>query len=270
LTILSSAARILEETDDLIKTSDRVLQSAQTKLHGLPLWGVATVSFATSNLLTIDKATGQAKLVAPLQRLYPLMRMIDIACTPDGEMYGLVGILDKGAFLVAIDPATGGMRQIGGPVGSPWEQIVGLAADTGGDLLALYDNGTLALIDKESAEVDPIGQVEVPRPRNFAFFDFAIAPDGSLFATGVKLTRTSVLVKIDGATLKGTQLGDLGSPATVVAFDADGTLYGASEDSTLIRIDTTSALGTAVGEIKWEGSRVWINGIAFCTCTPKL
>src|SRR5512138_987227 len=92
-----------------------------------------------------------------------------------------------------------------------------------------------------------VGAIHLAGGTGVDVIDVAVAPDGTLYATG-----SDQLYQVDGTTALATPIGSNTLPyLQALAFDASGNLYGAGSKSSayLYRIDAGTGAATIVGEL---------------------
>jgi hypothetical protein len=225
--------------------------------HALAGKLIGSTSFP-SNLISIDRANGNASLIGPLGGALGVRGsafVAGLAFDPTTKtLYGLDGAglgnddFDPGDSLIVIDPDSGEADVIG-LVG--FSTVASLAFDANSSMLYGVDRQRelLLTIDTNSGESAVVGGV--------GFDVLGLAFDtttGTLFGSALFKNGRLVneLIRIDTTTGAGTSIGPIGfESVTGLAFDSvSKTLFGTSVISDdLIAIDTSTGVGTAVGAI---------------------
>jgi len=208
------------------------------------------VSFATSQLFSVDTATGQGTLIGPLGG-------------PTNGPVSPFGLAAVGNQLFTFDSVTDQIRLLDPTNGSFQRSFdIGIGPVLGQGGLA-FQNSTVGFLtstlDATSPDLTPMN--------NLFRFDIAsgtstrvgltsapiealaFGPDGTLFGLG-KLNGN--LYRIDTTTGATTLVGntgvDVGSPIGALSFGPNGTLFATLDDK-LFTLNLTTGAATAVGSI---------------------
>ena len=192
--------------------------------------GVVCFFFAHSNshLYKIDPFLETATQLGPIPSLW------DMDTHPDGTLYG-AGI----SGLYRLEGTTGDWLSVGS-----WSGIQGdpngLAIDLDG-VAYLTSGNYLYTIDLDTADYELVGSMGGTFQSSG---DCVVNKDNTLLMSS-RHTSTDSLIRINGATGEGTQIGEMGVGAVYGLTAAWGFLFGLTSSGKLIEIDeTTGAANT--------------------------
>lgn len=245
-----STSTLVDEIDDSKK---EVITSAKDSLGSLVLYGIDSGSDdGSSTLVQIDKVTGEPRVVGETS----VPEMTDIACTPDGSLYGITG-----SELFSIDGDTGFATNLGDlniiDLDSRLTYAHGLASNSIGELFGTTVTGQFFRVETSG---------NVIRSGINSSFDLAFSPTGSLFGAIRGLFSIYSLEEININTGWPTTVGQIGFNAVFgLAFDGDDTLFAVADGDTspskLIKISTETGAGSLIGNINAQSG---ITGLTSC------
>ncbi|RMF60961.1 MAG: T9SS C-terminal target domain-containing protein, partial [Calditrichaeota bacterium] len=218
------------------------------------LYGVTTGQ-SNSQFVSLNTQTGEGTMIG----LTGIEDMKGMAVHPiTGIIYGTVNNTAGSTYLVRINAAQGD-AYISGEM--PQFNLRAITFDRDGNMYAArFNNGELFEVDLATGNLTSIGLTGIP-----LLSGLAVNPlNGELW--GISLVNK--VYKIDKLTGNSTLIGEPGFNRTPdIVFDDQGHLFGLAggEDdvSTLIEIDTTTGVGTAIGSTGITG----LSGLAIKT-TP--
>ncbi len=215
-----------------------------------------SVSGQLSNLYTLDLSTGKGTLVGAITR-----EVADIAFV-GSHLYGL-DLKDGGQTmqLIEIDPVTGRTTVIG-DIGA---YAVGLAYHSQRNVLYATTAKQLVAINLETGASKPIATVA---NQDYNCGEVAFDRHGKAYITLIGYERRKLLATCDLDNGNVTTIGDIGFPNLAsmefyddVMYGVTGSFFGLGEDGQLLRIDTTTGVGTLVTMTdpigRWAGISIY-------------
>ena len=188
--------------------------------------GVVCFFFAHTNshLYKVDPFLKTATQLGPIPSLW------DMDTHPDGTLYG-AGV----AGLYRLDGTTGDWDSVG-----TWSGISGdpngLAIDLDGNAY-LTSGNHLYTIDLDTADYELVGTMGGSFESSG---DCVVNKDNTLLMSSRHISGTDSLIRINGATGQGTQIGEMGVTAVYGLTAAWGFLFGLTSNGRLIEIDEST------------------------------
>jgi hypothetical protein len=235
------------------------------------LASTASPGLIEGSLLSIDQETESSEFRFPLGKFGPVA---DIEFRDDGVLFGATG--GESGSIITIDVNSGVETLVG-----TLQSGAVVALEFGGDPVSLYgiylvaddEPSQLGTINQENGEftvVAPTGYTKYGRVDGLAFD----SRTGTMYGVGPGLKGIE-LMTIDLATGVATEVGPTGVTSQIFAleFGPDGSLYGATDEGTLVTINTATGeaseafiIGEAATETATQAfstSSAKVSGLAF-------